>query len=731
MKQSALRSNLERTLCHDVARALGAQPSEVSATAVKAVYRTMENAGLTCNLSSVDVINLLHLACQYLDASVDSYEIGFRHHAKTFDYISFIEKLEETFAEELAFHDSDVTDDVLAVLRELIHLAELSECLSEPISSGSFGQSARSLHISYGIQGSPSVWVYRFIACYGLWCSLLKKNADTRRSDAADIAITKFVMCNQSCSGWTPDKGIASLGSTEQYLRIVGEVRKYLEKVLTPNGKDPLEMVFVSDGNFGPGASGGSPSETLASKLSNATHTSTSPFMDAVYTAAIARSSLSCILVEFDRYARKGNERVRGSQLTTVPKNNGTDRVIAIEPLRNMFAQKAVQAYLERRLRTIGIDLSTQPDVQRLFARVGSMSGSYATIDLSSASDSISINLARELLPSSVFDLLMEIRSPETLYRDSSGKEGWLKLDMISSMGNATTFPLQTLLFRAIAHSVYKILGITDNSRGYIVDSNPGQKPKVTVVNGRKSRHINVGVFGDDIVVVREAASLMLEALFAFGFTPNASKTFVEGPFRESCGSDFYYGLNVRGVYLKSLVGRHSLFSAYNRLMYWCAEKRIPLHNTLTLLNHSVEKKLYVPHYEDDSAGFKTDSMKLLRKNAKAHCYRALVPVIAYEKVRRDPNLLLVLAVAGKLIQRNGEFLTPCRSPHHRTRFVERNIPFVSPKGSLAERPNDEIATVLSRWFTLDDGSFLSKADIKPVSRPVLADNAERYSVLH
>jgi hypothetical protein len=50
---------------------------------------------------------------------------------------------------------------------------------------------------------------------------------------------------------------------------------------------------------------------------------------------------------------------------------------------------------------------------------------------------------------------------------------------------------------------------------------------------------------------VRQSDALMvLESLRFIGFRSNPDKTYIHGPFRESCGSDWYGGLDVRPAYL-------------------------------------------------------------------------------------------------------------------------------------------------------------------------------------
>lgn len=232
----------------------------------------------------------------------------------------------------------------------------------------------------------------------------------------------------------------------------------------------------------------------------------------------------------FDREIDRRLEYRASNHLSFVPKTAKTHRGIAVEPLLNTFIQKGIDAELRVHLKRAGYDLSNQERNQHL-ARIGSYNGTFATIDLSSASDSISISLVKALLPSSWFSLMDCTRSPA--YETSDGEFRYQKF---VSMGNGFCFPLETLLFAAACRYVLRNESVRTHA-----------------------------VYGDDIIVPSTVAPELLELLKFMGFTPNPDKTFLEGPFRESCGSDWYRGLDVRPVYLdfplnktESLMGFHN-----------------------------------------------------------------------------------------------------------------------------------------------------------------------------
>jgi hypothetical protein len=96
-------------------------------------------------------------------------------------------------------------------------------------------------------------------------------------------------------------------------------------------------------------------------------------------------------------------------------------------------------------------------------------------------------------------------------------------------MGNGFTFELETLLFLALAWVSTELS-----------DETPVFKENLTV-------------FGDDIIVPVKALRLLENALRFCGFEPNPEKTFGDGPFRESCGGDFFLGEDVRPYFLKEV----------------------------------------------------------------------------------------------------------------------------------------------------------------------------------
>lgn len=219
------------------------------------------------------------------------------------------------------------------------------------------------------------------------------------------------------------------------------------------------------------------------------------------------------------------------NKIAFVPKTAKVHRTIAVEPLVNSYLQSGVDTILKQRLLRVGIDLRDQTRNQRL-AYIGSINDSgdsYCTIDLSNASDSLAIEVVRNLLPPEWFEFLNSIRSPNGLLNGEL-----FRYQKFCSMGNGFCFPLETLIFAAICIAA---------------GAAPG----------------DFSVYGDDIIVRRSVVLNLIHLLGVCGFSVNEEKSFLEGPFRESCGEDYFAGEAVRPTTLDyPLDSTQSVFIFHN-----------------------------------------------------------------------------------------------------------------------------------------------------------------------
>ena len=223
---------------------------------------------------------------------------------------------------------------------------------------------------------------------------------------------------------------------------------------------------------------------------------------------------------------------VWGSRLEFVPKDVRKKRSIAIEPDFNMYLQKGVGGLIRRRLLNAGIDLRTQDRNAKACFNLG-----LATLDLSSASDTVSQGVVNYLLPPAWTDLIEQTRSEFIVYPDKSIH----RLCKVSSMGNGFTFELETLIFLSLARACVP-----------------------------KDSWCDILVYGDDIIVPVACAPDLIALLGECGFVLNEEKSFFEGPFRESCGKHSHSGHDVTPFYIRRPIDNVlELFLLHNNLERW------------------------------------------------------------------------------------------------------------------------------------------------------------------
>jgi len=351
--------------------------------------------------------------------------------------------------------------------------------------------------------------------------SLLRKMADLPiKVDLEARALETFFDCEKQCAlsnsylrNHADGEGIpASVWPIDRVLSIA---RERISRIL---GRLPQDVL----GRHGPGATFSDRGKltTAPDKMSgNPTFTSAAwpvliNWAGTAWATACADPELVC---------RRDPVAVRGNRFTTVPKDATKHRGIAVEPSINLFYQLGYGREIRSRLRAAGIDLTHGQEVHVRLAREASVSGAFATVDLSNASDTISRELVRSLLPREWFEELDLLRSHYTLVK---GK--WVRLEKFSSMGNGFTFELETLIFLGLACAVLEVSG---------VEAVPGW---------------NVFVYGDDIIIPTAQSHLVISLLQYCGLTTNVNKTFTTGHFRESCGGDFFKGADVRPHFLKT-----------------------------------------------------------------------------------------------------------------------------------------------------------------------------------
>lgn len=212
----------------------------------------------------------------------------------------------------------------------------------------------------------------------------------------------------------------------------------------------------------------------------------------------------------------------RCSEIVCVPKSMITNRTISKEPCSLQYFQQGVMAmmmedvlnhpYLSRRISFIDQSKSSE------MAMAGSIFGDFATIDLSAASDSVTLHIVKRAFRGTwLLPMLICTRSDKTCL--PSGDV--VSLAKFAPMGSAVCFPVETILFAACCE--------------YAVRTS-GQKRQ------------NYRVFGDDIIISEGSVEQLFATLTKCHFKVNSTKSFWGSQllnFREACGGEYFNGYEV------------------------------------------------------------------------------------------------------------------------------------------------------------------------------------------
>jgi hypothetical protein len=254
---------------------------------------------------------------------------------------------------------------------------------------------------------------------------------------------------------------------------------------------------------------------------------------------------------------------VEGNSMGFAPKNSETSRIICTEPTGNAFVQQGIGAEISRCLANFGVDISTQQFKHKLLAFLSSVHRKSSTVDWTSASDTVLTIFCEWFFPSRVFLLMDKTRSKATKVPKElslSGKVEYINPSTLSTMGNAFTFPVETLIFYCIAIATRSVN--LNNNRSAFIDY--------------EAFDYDVTVFGDDCIVPCEDFELFTLTLSTVGFIVNNEKSFSGDlvKFRESCGADYFCGRNVRPLFFKAprsckaSVLRAWLYTLWNGIIY-------------------------------------------------------------------------------------------------------------------------------------------------------------------
>lgn len=448
-------------------------------------------------------------------------------------------ELYDTLASEIAFRYGELLPAYPAVISQETLLAWLPQFdIPDPTAVGSVGK--------YFLLSQ----VKALVAKYRYPVQGLDSWAEKR-------AMEKFIAAEQSCKAVNEQFRASSKVLSEDE---ISRMKGFIAYVL---GDVPSYEELSSELAFGPGAALGIHGQATSSyrKLLAEKWSVSSASVDYARVFAHAHPQVLEVLCDpfdylaneqvfYDEFARQV-DIVDHNTVQFVPKTTLTRRSIAIEPLLNNWLQTSVDIAMRKRLSRAGNDLTDQTRNQQM-AWEGSfdLDDGFCTIDLSAASDSISIELVRELLPPDWFYLLDRLRSKSFKHNGVIHQ-----YEKFCSMGNGFCFPLQTLLFLSMCHA-----------------SSAGQIRK------------DFRVYGDDIIVRKQVYPTVTDLLGRCGFKLNEKKTFSRGLFRESCGGDYWQGVDVRPAELRALGSLPEVFTFHNLLRR---------SDVCTLYTHSLQDYLF------------------------------------------------------------------------------------------------------------------------------------------
>nr|URG16526.1 MAG: RNA dependent RNA polymerase [Leviviridae sp.] len=196
-----------------------------------------------------------------------------------------------------------------------------------------------------------------------------------------------------------------------------------------------------------------------------------------------------------------------------VPKSYKAFRGMMPDTLAGSYYTAGLGRVIQDRLKTRGLDIRYLQRKHMEYAKHSSEKRRLVTADLSSASDSITLELLRRILPTQWYRAVTFGRARYVLINDEK-----VLLSSIVTMGLGITFPLQTLIFYCLLKAIGELLG---------------------------GRHF-VSVYGDDLVYSRRMHKYVVKVFPQIHLILNEDKTYVKDHFRESCGGDYYRGVDVR-----------------------------------------------------------------------------------------------------------------------------------------------------------------------------------------
>jgi len=246
----------------------------------------------------------------------------------------------------------------------------------------------------------------------------------------------------------------------------------------------------------------------------------------------------------------------RTARLMFVPKNLKVARSICMEPNTLMYFQ---QATMTRVLELIDnstfskfINVKMQERNKEL-SLYGSYTSEIDTLDLSSASDSLSLKLVKSVFPKSWLIPMLATRSHSATVPDGSD----VVLNKFAPMGSALCFPTQCIIFASVGvyaacRYTYEVELVDGDFLDWLTPSVISRviRSFLHTPGTRRRKFQPLAVYGDDICCDRRLTDIIKPILSRLGFMVNETKSFCGSQsFRESCGGYYLDGNDITPLY--------------------------------------------------------------------------------------------------------------------------------------------------------------------------------------
>jgi hypothetical protein len=362
---------------------------------------------------------------------------------------------------------------------------------------------------------------------------------------------------------------------------LIGYVREEMEHLLDWNGlvveiQKILSQPYSFDLPTGAGLGAGTSPCAKMKAVANTRPEEIMPIMGIPTTGSYPREDTVY-------WGKDNNFEVHQVDVRAVPKSYKASRIIAMEDTYRQSKAKVVQSVIDRFLPSaIRIHDQTQ---NQMLAKFGSWQGVLATVDLSHASDTITKSFAAEVFPRSFWDLVEPLLGTHLLVNDKCRI-----MQQMSTAGHALTFQLESMVFLAIYRAATRLYEIYSGEETY---------------KGPLVFHTDYGmpvpaIYGDDGIVETRVFDTLVDVLTALGFQVNWDKSFAAGPYRESCGLEFWNGEDISGYYFP----------------------RFPIEGTLSATGVNITPKYRRDSYTGDLADSLTSLVSLQHRLYYA-CYPA------------------------------------------------------------------------------------------------------------